>query len=161
MSESINAAEVDGDDFTPITTQEALDKIMGARIDGVKKKFADHGDLKAKAAKFDALEEASKTDSQRAIEEIAALKAELAGERDGRLRADVAAAKGVPSSALSGSTREELEASADVLNEWRGKQESKTVKPARGLKSGAANSSEILDPMERAAQAIRQMRGTA
>ena len=86
MSESINAAEVDGDEFTPITTQEALDKIMGARIDGVKKKFADHGDLKAKAAKFDALEEASKTDSQRAIEEIAALKAELAGERDGRLR---------------------------------------------------------------------------
>ena len=160
MSELDTAAEdVADSEFTPITSQEQLDKIMGSRIDGVKKKFASFDTLKAKAAKFDELEEASKSDQQRAVEEIASLKVELAGERTGRLRADVAAEKGVPVTALTGTTREELEAAADSLNEWRGKQETKKAVPARGLKSGATNSDQLLDPMERAAQAIRQMRG--
>ena len=40
------------------------------------------------------------------------------------LRSEVAADKGVPSSLLTGSTREELEASADALIEFRGERES-------------------------------------
>jgi vacuolar-type H+-ATPase subunit I/STV1 len=161
MSESDTAAEeVVDSEFTPITSQEQLDKIMGSRIDGVKKKYANFDSLKDKAAKFDALEEASKSDQEKAVERISVLESELASERSGRLRADIAAEKGVPANVLTGNTREELEAAADSLNEWRGTQETKKkAVPARGLKSGATNSDQLLDPMERAAQAIRQMRG--
>ena len=160
MSESETAAEeVVDSEFTPITSQEQLDKIMGSRIDGVKRKYANFDSLKDKAAKFDALEEASKTEQQKAVERISQLESELASERNGRLRADVAAEKGVPANVLTGNTREEMEAAADSLNEWRGTQETKKAVPARGLKSGATNSDQLLDPMERAAQAIRQMRG--
>ena len=73
---------------------------------------------------------------------------------------NVAAAKGVPVSALTGSTPEEWEAAADALLEWRAAQQvqDKPAKPVRGLKSGATSSDQILDAKERAAAAIRAMR---
>jgi len=161
MSNELDTAAADVDDstdFQPITSQDALDKIIGQRIDRVKKQYTGFGELKAKAAQFDEYQEATKTESQRDRERIAALETELASERDSRMRATVAASKGVPSSAISGSTQEELEASADELIEWRGKQENKTAKPVRGLKSGSTGNAELLDPKEAAAAAIRALR---
>jgi hypothetical protein len=88
------------------------------------------------------------------------LEQELVRERERAGKANVAAAKGVPASALTGSTPEEWEAAADALLEWRAAQQvqEKTAKPVRGLKSGATSSDQTLDPKERAAAAIRAMR---
>lgn len=165
MSENTEATATtneDGSDFQPITSQEALDKIIGQRIDGVKKKYAGFEELKAKAAKFDEFQEASKSELQRVTERAQQLEAELASERERAGKASVASAKGVPVSALSGSTLEEWEAAADALLEWRAQQlaQEKTAKPARGLKSGATGSDSLMDPKERAAQALRLLRNS-
>ena len=149
----------DIDDFDPITSQEQLDRIIGQRIDRVKKQFAGFDELKAKAAQFDDLQEASKSELQRERERAAQLEQELAAERHNALKATVAAAKGVPASALSGTTREELEASGDALLEWRAEQkQAKSTKSVRGLKSGVLSDTQAMDPKERAAAAIRSLR---
>jgi len=140
--------DVDDSDFQPITSQDALDKIIGQRIDRVKKQYAGFDELKAKAEKFDEFQESAKSDLQRAQE-----------ERQMRVRESIAAKKGVPAHALTGSTPEEFEASADVLLEWRqAQQRDKPGKPARGLKSGVTGSDQRLDPKEAAAAALRSMR---
>ena len=159
IEETTAPTNEDGSDFQPITSQEALDKIIGQRIDGVKKKYAGFDELKAKAAKFDEFQEASKSELERVSERAQQLEAELASERERAGKASVAAAKGVPVSALSGSTSEEWEAAADALLEWRAAQlvQDKPAKSVRGLKSGATSSEQTLDPKERAAAAIRAM----
>ena len=160
IEETSAATNEDGSDFQAITSQEALDKIIGQRIDGVKKKYAGFDDLKAKAVKFDEFQEASKSELQKVSERAQQLEVELASERERAGKATVAAAKGVPVSALSGSTPEEWEEAADALLEWRAAQQvqDKPAKPVRGLKSGATSADQTLDPKERAAAAIRAMR---
>lgn len=66
------------------------------------------------------IEESNKTETQKLQEERDRAQQELASERTARLRVEVAAEKGVPAALLSGSTREELEASATALVEFRG-----------------------------------------
>jgi len=160
IEETSAATNEDGSDFQAITSQEALDKIIGQRIDGVKKKYAGFDDLKAKAVKFDEFQEASKSELQKVSERAQQLEVELASERERAGKATVAAAKGVPVSALSGSTPQEWEEAADALLEWRAAQQvqDKPAKPVRGLKSGATSTDQTLDPKERAAAAIRAMR---
>lgn len=161
MSEeaTVHADEV-GSDFEPITSQEALDKLIGQRIDRVKKQYVGFDDFKAKAAKFDEFQEASKSELQKMSERAQRLEAELAAERERAGKAAVAAVKGVPVSALSGSTPDEWEAAADALLEWRAVQQvsEKPAKAVRGLKSGATSSDQTLDAKERAAAAIRALR---
>ena len=43
------------EEFTPITTQEQLDKVIGERIAGVKAKYEGFDDYKQKAEDYDAL----------------------------------------------------------------------------------------------------------
>lgn len=66
------------------------------------------------------IEEAQKTEAQKAQDALAKAQQELAVERAARLRAEVAADKGVPAELLSGSTREELDAAADALLTFKG-----------------------------------------
>ena len=66
------------------------------------------------------IEEAQKTEAQKAQDALSKAQQELAAERTARVRAEVAAAKGVPASLLTGSTQEELEASAADLIEFKG-----------------------------------------
>lgn len=54
--------------FVPIGSQEALDRIVQARLARERSKYADYDDLKAKATKFDETVEANKTDLQKAID---------------------------------------------------------------------------------------------
>ncbi len=142
-----------GDDFEPITSQDALQKVIDGRIGRIKQQYGDYDDLKAKAAEFDKLQDQSKSELQKMAERIAATESELKFERLASLKASVAATKGVPVSSLIGSTAEELEACADELLAWRGKQSA--ARPSSGLKSGATNSDNRLDPKERAANALR------
>lgn len=73
-----------------------------------------------KAKRFDDLEEASKSELQKAADRAAAAEAKVAEIEARALRAEVAAAKGIPAALLSGTTQEELEASADALLAFRG-----------------------------------------
>jgi len=120
--------------FKAPASQEELDRIIQARLDRERKKLpTDYDDLKAKAQKYAEWEEANKTEVQKTAERLAAAEKRAAELEAKALRSEVAAAKGVPSVLLTGSTQEELEASADALLEFRGEQ-----KPA-GPSSSALN----------------------
>ena len=112
-----------GEGFTPITSQEEFDKRIKARIDRVKNTPpADYDELKAKAAKYDELEEANKSElekaegrAKKAEEELTALKAEKARAE---MVAAVAAKTGTAVevvSMLTGDTAEELEKQVERL----------------------------------------------
>ena len=58
-------------------TQAEMDSIIGERLKRAREKYADYDELKAKAAKFDEAEEASKSELQKAVEERDRLKAKL------------------------------------------------------------------------------------
>lgn len=73
-----------------------------------------------KAKKFDDLENANKTELQKLTDRAEAAE-KRANENDLKaVKADVAVAKGVPASLLSGTTEDELNASADALLAFRG-----------------------------------------
>ena len=60
-------------------TQEDVNKIVGDRIAREREKFADYDAIKAKAEKLDEMEEANKTELQKALEKVTALQTELDG----------------------------------------------------------------------------------
>lgn len=120
-------------EFEPITSQADLDKVIQARIARERAKIpTDYEELKAKAAKFDQVENDNKTADEKTAERLANLEKDLEGERLGRLRAEVAAAKGVPVNLLSGSTQDELEAAADALIQFKGNPTQRLVVPGEG-----------------------------
>lgn len=152
-------------------TQAELDRIVGERVHRAKEQYADYDDLKAAASRLREIEDAGKSEQQRLNEQLAE-KDRLLAEREAALaqaqmsslRATVAADKGVPAGSLTGSTKEELEASADQLIAWRDAAKPPTRKAPNsgGLKSGASSSGDSsADPKERAAAAVRAFRGGA
>ncbi|MFD4294144.1 hypothetical protein ACFWQG_13080 [Rhodococcus sp. NPDC058532] len=149
-----------GKTFEPIASQEALDKIVGARVARERKNFADYDALKAKAEKFDAAQEAAKSEQQKLIDRVTAAEDRATKAESAALRAEVARTKGVPASSLNGATREELEASADELLDWRGESapSKQPRRPAGPLKSGATGTETGTTAKDRAAAALREMR---
>lgn len=97
-------------------TQEDVDRIVAERLRREREKYADYDDLKARAAAADA----SKSELQQLAERLAATEKRMQEAEIKALRAEVAAGKGVPVDLLRGSTKEELEAWADKLIEFRG-----------------------------------------
>ena len=75
-----------------------------------------------KARLYDEAQEQGKTELQKALDKAAQAEARVKALEVQAVRAQVAAAKGVDADLLSGSTLEELEASADRLLAWRGAQ---------------------------------------
>lgn len=69
------------------------------------------------------IEEAQKTEAQKVQERLEAAEKRAAELELKAARAEVAAEKGIPANLLTGSTREELEASADALIAFKGAQE--------------------------------------
>lgn len=112
------ATSADRHTFTPITTQEELDKVIGARLAREREKFADYDDLKAAASKLaDAEARLAQIDAQAALDKI---------------RNDVAQEAGVPAGLLRGSTKDELAAHASALAEALKAQTSVPVIPTQG-----------------------------
>ena len=110
--------------FKPIESQEDLDRIIEKRLARERAKFADYEEVKAKAAKVDEIEEEKKSDLQRALDQIEALKAEAEQSKAAAAQAEravlvekVAASKGVPAKYLTGESEEDLVASADEFLE--------------------------------------------
>lgn len=99
-------------------TQADVDRIVAERVARERGKFADYGDLKAKAAKFDELDQASKTEQERLTERLTSTESRATRAESKALRLEVAFEKGLtPAQAkrLVGSTRDELEADAEEI----------------------------------------------
>ena len=98
--------------FEPIESQEALDAILRERLGRERKKFADYDELKAKAAKLDEMEAASKTDLEKAQQRIAELekaaKDREEADRVRGIREKVAKATGVPAELIVGSDEDQM-----------------------------------------------------
>lgn len=112
-------------------------------------------------------EDRDKSELQKALERAEAAEKQAAEATFSALRTKVAAAKGVPASSLTGTTEDELTASADELIAWRDQNKPATPPPAPkrtptsggGLKSGATNSENTShDPKALAAEAVRRLR---
>ena len=105
-------------------TQAELDAILTDRLARERAKYPDYEALKAKAAKFDAAEEAGKSELQKLTEQAAKEKARadaLQKQIDTtNARTKVAAETGVPASLLTGETEEECKKQAEKLVAWRG-----------------------------------------
>ena len=69
------------------------------------------------------IEESQKTETQKAQERLEAAEKRAAELELRSIRAEVAAEKGVPVGLLAGSTKEEIEATADALIQFRGEQQ--------------------------------------
>lgn len=105
-------------------TQSEMDAILGDRLKRERAKYADYNDLKAKAAKFDEAEAASKSELEKAVERAEKAEQALADIKAAAevaaLRAEVAREKGVDAELLRGTTREELEEHADAIKAFAG-----------------------------------------
>ena len=105
-------------------TQSELDAIVTDRLKRERAKFQDYETFKQKAEQFDKLEEANKTELQKATEKATALEAELStlkkNEEIRLLRDKVAKENGIPAELLSGNTEEECANQAKALIAFKG-----------------------------------------
>ena len=103
-------------------TQAELDAIVTERLKRDRQKYADYESLKEKADKFDQMEEANKTELQKAIEKSDALQNELekikAANMIRDIRTKVAEETGVPANLLTAATEEDCKEQAKAILEF-------------------------------------------
>ena len=122
--ETVNQENTNATENTMQTfTQQDVDRIVSERLAREKAKYEDYDSLKEKAALYDAAEEASKTELQKAQDKADKLQ-KLLDERNRadevrQLREKVAKETGVPSELLTGETEEECKAWAEKLKEYK------------------------------------------
>ena len=101
-------------------TQAELDKIVADRLTRERQKYAGFDELKKKAAKFDELEESSKTELQKATEKAERLESELnqykKAEEVRTIRNKVAEETGIPAHLLTGDTEEACAEQAKAIS---------------------------------------------
>lgn len=100
-------------------TQEQVDQIVEKRLAKERGKYKDYDELKSKAMKLDEMENAGKNELDKLKESNAALRKQIddaaAEKQHAEWVSEVAKDKGVPAELLRGSTKDELEAHADLL----------------------------------------------
>lgn len=100
-------------------TQAELDEIVKSRLTKERAKYADYETLQQKASKYDEMEEANKSELQKATEKAEALQRQLddmtkANEvRD--IRSRISEETGVPTSLLTANTEEDCKAQAEAI----------------------------------------------
>lgn len=107
----------------PITertfTQSELNAIIEGRLKKEREKFADYEAIKDKAARFDEIEEASKTELQKATEKAKALQAKIdemtKANEVAAIRTKIASETGVPANLLTGDSEESCKAQAEAI----------------------------------------------
>ena len=114
--EQVNSTEAVDTQENRTFTQEELDEIVKARIAKERAKYTDYDDLKAKASKFDEIEEANKTELEKATEKAAALQKQIdemtKAEEIRAVRDKVSKETGVPAHLLTADTEDECTAQA-------------------------------------------------
>ena len=128
--------------YTPPATQADLDALIATKV----AQFGDYDDLKAKAKQFDDLDAANKTELQKAQDTATAAEKRAQDAEAKVLRAEVAAAKGVPASLISGATKADLEASADALLAFKG--------PAAKVPRTPGDGGDVNDPSDMSADDV-------
>ena len=125
MSETVNQgneATKAAEQETRTFTQDELNAIVNDRLGRERAKYSDYDAMKAKAAKFDELEEANKTELQKASEKVSALQDELNSLKKANeirdIRAEVAKKMNVPAHLLTADTQEDCEAQAKAIQEF-------------------------------------------
>lgn len=147
MSETVNQGNMatNQENGQKTFTQEELNAIVNDRLGRQKAKFADYDDLKAKAEKFDKLEEASKSELQKATEKATALQSELdAIKKQSELRdirEKVAKETGVTANLLTGDTEDACKEQAKAILEFAGSQKGYPVVKDGGEAGGNINNS--------------------
>lgn len=133
MSETVNqeqATKIENAEKT--FTQSELNAIISDRLKRESEKYADYETLKEKASRFDEIEEASKTELQKANERAAKLETELSQLRKNEeirtIREKVATEHGIPASLLSGDSEETCTEQAKALLEFKSAATYPTVK---------------------------------
>ena len=103
-------------------SQADVDRIVADRLQRERQKYQDYDTLKDKASKFDQMEEASKTELQKATDKAAKLQKELddlkQAETVRQIRAKVSGETGVPETLLTASTEEECKAQAEAIKAY-------------------------------------------
>lgn len=103
-------------------TQAEVDAIIGDRLKRDRAKYADYEALKEKADKFDQMEEANKTELQKAVERGDTLQKELDAIKSANairdIRSKVSEETGVPANLLTATTDEECRAQAKTILEF-------------------------------------------
>ena len=119
--------------------QSELDAIISDRLKREREKYADYEALKEKATKLDEIEEASKTELQKATERAEKLESELTqlkrAEEIRQIRDKVATATGVPASLLSGETEESCTEQAKAIMSFKASSSYPTVKDGGELQT--------------------------
>src|SRR5690606_4321332 len=82
-----------GDGFKPITSQEELNRIIGERVRRARP--ADYDELKAKAKRLDEIEQANKSELQKALDRATAAERERDEAQAAALRLRIAAKHGI------------------------------------------------------------------
>lgn len=133
-------AEQSKPEFDPITSQDQLDSIISKRVERERAKFSDYDELKAKADQLQQIEDANKSELEKAQEAASALEAEIEELRMGKIRAEVAAETGVPVDLVHGSDEQEMREYVSKLVAFRSEAQSpRSPKPdpLQGVGSGA------------------------
>lgn len=104
---------------TKTFTQEEVNSIVQERLFKERKKYEGFDEIKAKADKFDEMEEASKTELQKANDRVKNLETELnalkAENEVKAIREKVSQATSIPTNLLTGTTEEECLAQAQAI----------------------------------------------
>lgn len=121
-------------------------------------------ELEPKATQYDALEQASKSELDRAREQATALQHELATTQRQALVASVALDKGLPANLarrLQGESRDDLEADADELLSQFPHQSNEPRPPRADPSQGSSSGSRVTkDPAQEFASIIRSHIGS-
>ena len=100
-------------------TQEEVNAIVAERLNRDRQKFADYETLKEKAGKFDEMQEANKTELQKATDKANALEQELTALKKAaevqEIRQKVSTETGVPANLLTAATEDECKAQAESI----------------------------------------------
>lgn len=140
--------------WAPPQSQDELNAIIAKRLERERAKFADYDALREKAAKFDEVQEASKSELQKAQERAEQAERRAVEMERTAVRARIAAEFNVPVEVLQGDDEESVRASAQKILAWRDSNKRPAPAPSQ-LRSGSAGKPESGSRAVAALKALR------
>lgn len=152
MSETVNQVNEPTAEPERTFTQAEMNAIIRDRVNREKEKYADYETLKEKAGKYDAAEEAAKSDLEKETERANALQQQLnellRKDTLRQVREKVAQETGVPADLLFGDSEEACKAQAEGILKFARPQGYPSVKDGGEVVkpgSGASTSQQFAD----------------
>lgn len=132
---------ITNEEETKTFTQEEVDALIKKRLARAKSEVpSDYEELKSKAQKFDELENANKTELQKANEEVEKLRAEVERrekvDAENALKQEISKETGVPVDLISGGDEDTMRAFAHRLQEYAKKDTAPVVSNAGTFSRG-------------------------